>query len=199
MVAVSFTIMIESDHDLSYDWTPMCIYTARRTMNLIILVFLQSEQNNRRPLMMTTWHFQYYCILILSPERKKMSSRETTHNPNHKGTGELQPGSSECATVAQGGENITAWSVSQLPEHPFEPVGRSSVPKLHKLNNTALRWSLAENCPSNRGGGQQFQATPLIWTETGSDIEAPRNSIANGKRTKMKCTPQLWPLEPCEP
>ena len=46
--------------------------------------------------MMTTWHLQYYCIVTLSPERKKTSSRQTSYNPNHKGPGELQSGSSGC-------------------------------------------------------------------------------------------------------
>ena len=45
--------------------------------------------------MMTTWHLQYYCIVTLSPERKKTSSRQTSYNPDHKGPGELQSGSSE--------------------------------------------------------------------------------------------------------
>ncbi len=46
--------------------------------------------------MMTTWHLQYYCMLTLSPERKKTSSSHTSYNPNHKGPGELQSGSSGC-------------------------------------------------------------------------------------------------------
>ena len=55
--------------------------------------------------MMTTWYLQYYCIVTLSPERKKTSSRQTSYNPNHKGPGELSQAVLG-ATMAQRGELV---------------------------------------------------------------------------------------------
>ena len=96
------------------------------------------------------------------------------------------------ATMTHRGEETTAWPVLQPPRHPIEAGGSSSVPKLHKVNTTALRWSLAEGGPSYWEGTHQFQATPLTWTETGSDTESP----CHWRQLSVPCVClQVWSVQ----
>ena len=141
--AMSFTIRVESDQDLSYDWTPTDIYTGRLTMDFIVSWTSTEWKLQPTPIddgrSWGWWESDIYiitvCLYYRQRGRRRASARPVTA-PTTKGQ---ESCSQAVLTMAhRREETITAWPVLQPPSNPIEAWRSSSVQKLHTVNITAL-------------------------------------------------------------